>query len=186
MGPERRVQEEGERTFIKGLKSLESPALLVANWNDSESISLCSQSLKSHRLYSLAAVETSLLSLPGLKLVVLITILQAMDKSSALDYKNQMFPTEASLSAAVRQQSEELAGSVSKLIDPQLADAMDMSDVQDEFSAVITKASVTLVLGLETKVASKMYVNGINMILTSSIPVLGSLLSPVLLPVLLG
>ena len=29
----------------------------------------------------------------GLKLVVLITILQAMDKSSALDYKNQMFPT---------------------------------------------------------------------------------------------
>ncbi|KAI9191564.1 hypothetical protein LWI28_010074 [Acer negundo] len=51
---------------------------------------------------------------------------------------------------------------------------MDMSDVQDEFSAVITKASVTLVLGLETK-----YVNGINMILTSSIPVLGSLLSPV-------
>ncbi|KAK0571704.1 hypothetical protein LWI29_020243 [Acer saccharum] len=58
--------------------------------------------------------------------------------------------------SAVRQQSEELAGSVSKLIDPQLADAMDMSDVQDEFSAVITKASVTLVLGLETKFDAEM------------------------------
>ncbi|TXG61908.1 hypothetical protein EZV62_013271 [Acer yangbiense] len=34
----------------------------------------------------------------GLKLVVLRTTLQAMDKSSALDYINQMFPTEASLS----------------------------------------------------------------------------------------
>ncbi|TXG52976.1 hypothetical protein EZV62_022145 [Acer yangbiense] len=94
--------------------------------------------------------------------------------------------------------SEELAESVSKLIDSQLADAVDMSDVQDEFSAVITKALVTLVLGLETKFDAEMaamtrvpwgsleavgdqseYVNGINMILTSSIPVLGSLLSPV-------
>ncbi|KAI9192514.1 hypothetical protein LWI28_023953 [Acer negundo] len=44
----------------------------------------------------------------------------------------------------------------SKLIDPQFADAVDMSDVQDEFSAVITKASVTLVLGLETKFDAEM------------------------------
>ncbi|TXG61903.1 hypothetical protein EZV62_013266 [Acer yangbiense] len=53
-------------------------------------------------------------------------------------------------------QSEEFAESVSKLIDPQLADAVDMSDVQDEFSAVIAKASVTLVLGLETKFDAEM------------------------------
>ncbi|XP_031282145.1 vacuolar protein sorting-associated protein 53 A-like [Pistacia vera] len=94
--------------------------------------------------------------------------------------------------------SGELAESVSKIIDSQLADGVDMSEVQDEFSAVITKALVTLVLGLETKFDVEMaamtrvpwgslesvgdqseYVNGINMILTSSIPALGSLLSPI-------
>ncbi|GAY57083.1 hypothetical protein CUMW_176680 [Citrus unshiu] len=94
--------------------------------------------------------------------------------------------------------SGDLAESVSKIIDSQLADGVDMSEVQDEFSAVITKALVTLVLGLETKFDNEMagmtrvpwgslesvgdqseYVNGINMILTSSIPVLGSLLSPI-------
>ncbi|KAJ7946495.1 vacuolar protein sorting-associated protein 53 A [Quillaja saponaria] len=92
----------------------------------------------------------------------------------------------------------ELAESVSKIIDPQFADGVDMSEVQDEFSAVITKALVTLVLGLETKFDVEMaamtrvpwgtlesvgdqseYVNGINMILTTSIPVLGNLLSSV-------
>ncbi|KAF5747437.1 hypothetical protein HS088_TW05G00158 [Tripterygium wilfordii] len=92
----------------------------------------------------------------------------------------------------------ELAESVSKIIDRQLADGVDMSEVQDEFSAVITKALVTLVHGLETKFDVEMaamarvpwgtlesvgdqseYVNGINMILTSSIPVLGRLLSPI-------
>ncbi|KAL4598782.1 hypothetical protein ACB092_11G081900 [Castanea dentata] len=94
--------------------------------------------------------------------------------------------------------SVELAESVSKIIDSQLADGVDMSEVQDEFSAVITRALVTLVHGLETKFDAEMaamtrvlwgtlesvgdqseYVNGINMILTSSIPVLGSLLSPI-------
>ncbi|XP_044498652.1 vacuolar protein sorting-associated protein 53 A-like isoform X1 [Mangifera indica] len=94
--------------------------------------------------------------------------------------------------------SGELAESVSKIIDTQLANGVDMSEVQDEFSAVITKALVTLVLGLETKFDAEMavmtrvpwgslesvgdqseYVNGINMILTSSIPSLGSLLSPI-------
>ncbi|KAG8486594.1 hypothetical protein CXB51_019957 [Gossypium anomalum] len=94
--------------------------------------------------------------------------------------------------------SGELAESVSKIIDSQFADRVDMSEVQDEFSAVITKSLVTLVHGLETKFDAEMaamtrvpwgtlesvgdqsgYVNGINMILSSSIPVLGSLLSPI-------
>lgn len=94
--------------------------------------------------------------------------------------------------------SGELAESVSKIIDSQFADRVDMSDVQDEFSAVITRALVTLVHGLETKFDAEMaamtrvpwgtlesvgdqsgYVNAISMILTSSIPALGSLLSPI-------
>lgn len=94
--------------------------------------------------------------------------------------------------------SGELADNISKIIDSQLADVVDMSEVQDEFSAVITKALVTLVHGLETKFDAEMaamtrvpwgtlesvgdqseYVNGISMILTSSIPILGSLLSPI-------
>ncbi|KAL0382643.1 UNVERIFIED_CONTAM: Vacuolar protein sorting-associated protein 53 A, partial [Sesamum calycinum] len=68
----------------------------------------------------------------------------------------------------------------------------------DEFSAVITKALITLVHGIETKFDTEMvamtrvpwgtlesvgdqsaYVNGINTILTASIPVLGSLLSAI-------
>ncbi|KAJ0762596.1 putative vacuolar protein sorting-associated protein [Helianthus annuus] len=94
--------------------------------------------------------------------------------------------------------AEELADNVTKIIDTQLADAVDMSEVQDEFSAVITKALVTLVNGLETKFDTEMltmtrvswgtlesvgdqseYVTNIKMILNGSIPVLGSLLSPV-------
>ncbi|GAB2282377.1 HIT domain protein [Dionaea muscipula] len=94
--------------------------------------------------------------------------------------------------------SGELAESISKIIDPQFADRADMSEVQDEFKAVIVKALVTLVLGLETKFDAEMgamtrvpwatlesvgdqseYVNGINTILTTSIPLLGSLLSPI-------
>ncbi|ESW19542.1 hypothetical protein PHAVU_006G134000 [Phaseolus vulgaris] len=92
----------------------------------------------------------------------------------------------------------ELAESVSKIIDPQYAEGVDMSEVQDEFSAVITKSLVTLVHGLETKFDIEMaamtrvpwgtlesvgdqseYVNAINLILTTSIPALGSLLSPI-------
>ncbi|KAI8031448.1 Vacuolar protein sorting-associated protein 53 A [Camellia lanceoleosa] len=79
--------------------------------------------------------------------------------------------------------SGELAENVSNIINPQLADGVDMSEVQDEFSAVITKALVTLVHGLETTFNAEMdsmgYINSINMVLTSSIPVLGSLLSPI-------
>nr|KAJ0217366.1 hypothetical protein LSAT_V11C300154220 [Lactuca sativa] len=92
----------------------------------------------------------------------------------------------------------ELAENVSKIIDSQLADSVDMSEVQDEFSSVITKALVTLVHGVETKFEVEMaamtrvpwgmlesvgdqsgYVNSINMILSGCVPVLGSLLSPV-------
>ncbi|KAL0317475.1 UNVERIFIED_CONTAM: Vacuolar protein sorting-associated protein 53 A [Sesamum angustifolium] len=94
--------------------------------------------------------------------------------------------------------SGELAENVSKIVDPQFADRIDMSEVQDEFSAVITKALITLVHGIETKFDIEMaamtrvpwgtlesvgdqseYVNGINTILTASIPVLGRLLSPI-------
>ncbi|XP_031479649.1 vacuolar protein sorting-associated protein 53 A [Nymphaea colorata] len=94
--------------------------------------------------------------------------------------------------------SGELADSIGKIIDSQFVEAVDMSEVQDEFSAVITKSLMTLVQGLETKFEAEMaamtrvawgtiesvgdqseYVNGINAILTTSIPVLGSLLSPI-------
>ncbi|KAF5179694.1 Vacuolar protein sorting-associated protein 53 a [Thalictrum thalictroides] len=94
--------------------------------------------------------------------------------------------------------SGELAENVSKIIDPQLAEKVDMSEVQDEFSVVITKALITLVNGLETKFDAEMaamtrvpwgtlesvgdqseYVNAINSILSTSIPVLGSLLTPI-------
>ncbi|KAK4480319.1 hypothetical protein RD792_013388 [Penstemon davidsonii] len=93
--------------------------------------------------------------------------------------------------------SGELAENVSKIVDSQYADKIDMSEVQDEFSAVITKALVTLVHGIENKFDAEMaamtrlpwgtlesvgdqsdYVNGINTILASSIPVLGRLLTP--------
>ncbi|KAG9454449.1 hypothetical protein H6P81_007353 [Aristolochia fimbriata] len=92
----------------------------------------------------------------------------------------------------------ELAENVVKMIDSHFADKIDMSEVQDEFSAVITKSLITLVQGIETKFDVEMstmtrvpwgtlesvgdqseYVNAINSILTSSVPVLGSLLSPI-------
>ncbi|XP_015688115.1 vacuolar protein sorting-associated protein 53 A isoform X2 [Oryza brachyantha] len=95
------------------------------------------------------------------------------------------------------QTSGELAENVAKMINPQFADKVDISEVQDEFSALITKALMTLVHGLETKFDAEMvamtrvpwstlesvgdqseYVNGISSILSSSIPVLGNLLSP--------
>ncbi|XP_073159047.1 vacuolar protein sorting-associated protein 53 A [Henckelia pumila] len=94
--------------------------------------------------------------------------------------------------------SGELAENVCKIVDPVFVDKIDMSEVQDEFSAVITKALITLVHGIETKFDVEMaamtrvpwgtlesvgdqseYVNNINTILTASIPVLGNLLSPI-------
>ncbi|KAD4178083.1 hypothetical protein E3N88_26674 [Mikania micrantha] len=93
----------------------------------------------------------------------------------------------------------ELAENVSKIIDSHLIHAVNMSEVQqDEFSSIITKALVTLLHGVETKVDIEMaamtrvpwgmlesvgdqseYVNNLNIILTGSVPTLGSLLSPV-------
>lgn len=92
----------------------------------------------------------------------------------------------------------QLAENISKIIDAQFADMVDMSEEQDEFSAVITRALMTLVHGLETKLETELaamtrvpwaalesvgdqseYVNGISAILSSSVPVLGGLLSPV-------
>ncbi|PWA98696.1 vps53-like protein [Artemisia annua] len=95
-------------------------------------------------------------------------------------------------------QAGELSENVLKIIDSQYTDSVDMSEVQDEFSAVITKALVKLVHGVETKFDIEMgamtrvpwgtlesvgdqseYVNSINMILSGSVPTLGSLLSPI-------
>ncbi|CAM0884210.1 unnamed protein product [Alopecurus aequalis] len=96
------------------------------------------------------------------------------------------------------QTSGELAENVAKMINSQFSDKVDMSEVQDEFSAVITKALMTLVHGVETKFDAEMvamtrvpwstlesvgdqseYVNGISSILSSTVPVLGSLLSSI-------
>ncbi|CAD5315188.1 unnamed protein product [Arabidopsis thaliana] len=95
--------------------------------------------------------------------------------------------------------SGDLVEEVSTIIHPPYADGVDISEVQDAFSSVITSALVTLVHGLETKFDKEMadmtrvswgifksvgdqsnnYVYGINTILCSSIPVLGNLLTPV-------
>ncbi|KAH7283807.1 hypothetical protein KP509_34G024900 [Ceratopteris richardii] len=92
----------------------------------------------------------------------------------------------------------QLAENISKMIDPQFADKIDMSEVQDEFSVVITRALATLVQGLETKLEAELaamarmawatmesvgdqseYVNGISAVLSSSVPAISALLSPV-------
>ncbi|XWS62080.1 hypothetical protein CRYUN_Cryun07bG0180400 [Craigia yunnanensis] len=83
--------------------------------------------------------------------------------------------------------SGELAESVSKIIDSQFADRVDMSVVMDEFSAVITKSLVTLVHGLDTKFDAEMAAmtrvpwGTLESVgdQSGSIPVLGSLLSPI-------
>ncbi|CAA7052317.1 unnamed protein product [Microthlaspi erraticum] len=94
--------------------------------------------------------------------------------------------------------SGDLAEEVSTIIDPHYAESVDMSEVQDDFSSVITKGLLTLVRRMETKFDTEMaatklvpwgtpesvgdhsnYVNGINTILNKSIPVVGEILSPV-------
>ncbi|XP_024383135.1 vacuolar protein sorting-associated protein 53 A isoform X2 [Physcomitrium patens] len=86
---------------------------------------------------------------------------------------------------------------VAKLIDSHFSESIDMSEEQDEFSGVITKALSILVLGLETRLENELanmarlpwatlesvgdqsdYVNGISVILSSSVPVIAGLLSP--------
>eukprot|EP00897_Mesotaenium_endlicherianum_P004927 jgi/Mesen1/4462/ME000227S03482 len=92
----------------------------------------------------------------------------------------------------------QLAESIQNRIEAQFADAIDMSDEQDEYSGVITRALSLLVLGVETRLDTELaamtrvawallesvgdqseYVNAISGVLSSSIPVIASLLSPV-------
>ncbi|KAG6550389.1 hypothetical protein Mapa_008352 [Marchantia paleacea] len=90
----------------------------------------------------------------------------------------------------------QLAENIAKIIDIQFSESIDMSEEQDEFSGVITKALSTLVLGLENKLEAELanmarmswgtlegvgdqseYVNGISAILSSSVPIISGLLS---------
>lgn len=48
-------------------------------------------------------------------------------------------------------QAGQLAESVAKVVDGQFAEQIDVGDVQDEFSGVITRALSILVLGMETR-----------------------------------
>ncbi|CAH2036373.1 unnamed protein product [Thlaspi arvense] len=94
--------------------------------------------------------------------------------------------------------SGDLAEEISTTIDPHFSGSVDMSEVQDVYSSVITKGLLTLVRRLETKFDTKMedmtrvpwgtlesvgdhseYVDEINTILNNSIPVVGKLLTPV-------
>ncbi|EFJ16271.1 hypothetical protein SELMODRAFT_421950 [Selaginella moellendorffii] len=91
----------------------------------------------------------------------------------------------------------QLGENISRVIDSQFAESIDLSEEQDEFSGVITKALSSLVMGLETRLENELaamtrvpwgtiegvgdqseYVNGISSILSSSIPVISGLLSP--------
>ncbi|KHG14981.1 hypothetical protein F383_18118 [Gossypium arboreum] len=76
--------------------------------------------------------------------------------------------------------SSALAESVSKIIDSQFANQVDMSEVQ-ETKFDVEMAAMTRVPWdtLESVGDQSGNVNGINMILSSSIPVLGSILSPI-------
>ncbi|PPR88220.1 hypothetical protein GOBAR_AA32469 [Gossypium barbadense] len=76
--------------------------------------------------------------------------------------------------------SGELAESVSKIIDSQFADRVDMSEVQEtKFDAEMAAMTCVPWGTLESAGDQSGYVNGINMILSSSIRVLGSILSPI-------
>ncbi|XP_017647572.2 histone deacetylase 9-like [Gossypium arboreum] len=69
---------------------------------------------------------------------------------------------------------------VSKIIDSQFADQVDMSEVQEtKFDAEMAAMTCVPWGTLESVGDQSGYVNGINMILSSSIPVLGSILSPI-------
>ncbi|EEF29853.1 vacuolar protein sorting-associated protein 53 A [Ricinus communis] len=171
------------------------------------SLKRCSALTKSHTLLNLFKVFERILKayvaklkarLPkgGLGLVAAATGMDVQIKMSDRDERVICYIVNSA--EYCRKTSGELAESVSKIIDPHLAAGVDMSAVEEEFSGLITEALMTLVHGLETKFDAEMaamtrvpwgtlesvgdqseYVNSINMILTSSTPVLGSLLSPV-------
>lgn len=191
--------EEGSQTNI--LSSSMQVFLIIRR-----SLKRCSALTKNQTLFSLfevfkrilKAYATKLYSrLPrgGTGIVAAATGTDGQIKTS--DRDERMICYIVNTAEYCHQTSGELAENVSKIIDSQFADRVDMSDVQDEFSSVITKALLTLVNGLETKFDAEMiamtrvpwatlesvgdqseYVNGINSILSSSIPALGSLLSP--------
>ncbi|GAQ83207.1 vacuolar protein sorting-associated protein 53 [Klebsormidium nitens] len=90
----------------------------------------------------------------------------------------------------------QLAESVAKVVDAQFVEQVDVGDVQDEFSGVITRALSILVLGMETRLDQELaamtkiawgtveavgdqseYVNGISSVLSTSVPVISGLLS---------
>lgn len=92
----------------------------------------------------------------------------------------------------------QLGESIQNRIDAQFADSVDMTEEQDEFSGLITRALSVLVLGMETKLDAELvamtkvpwasleavgdqseYVNAISGIFSSSLPVLAGLLSPI-------
>ncbi|XP_008793539.2 vacuolar protein sorting-associated protein 53 A [Phoenix dactylifera] len=191
--------EEGSQTNI--LSSSMQVFLLIRR-----SLKRCSALTKSQTLFNLFEVFQRILKayatklyarLPkgGTGIVAAATGTDGQIKTS--DRDERMICYIVNTAEYCHKTSGELAENVSKIIDPQFADKVDMSAVQDEFSAVITKALLTLVHGLETKFDAEMvamtrvpwaslesvgdqseYVNGINSILSTSIPMLGSLLSP--------
>lgn len=191
--------EEGSQTNI--LSSSMQVFLIIRR-----SLKRCSALTKNQTLFNLFEVFRKILKayatklyarLPkgGIGIVAAATGMEAQIKMS--DRDERMICYIVNTAEYCHKTSGELADNVSKIIESLFIDKVDMSEVQDEFSAVITKALLTLVHGIETKFDTEMvamtrvpwaslesvgdqseYVNGINSILASSIPTLGSLLSP--------
>ncbi|KAI3470444.1 hypothetical protein Pfo_027107 [Paulownia fortunei] len=192
--------EEGSQTNI--LSSSMQVFLIIRR-----SLKRCSALTKNQTLYNLFKVFQRILKayatklfarLPkgGTGIVAAATGMDGQIKTSDRDERGICYIVNTA--EYCHKTSGELAENVWKIVDPRFTDRIDMSEVQDEFSAVITKALITLVHGIETKFDAEMaamtrvpwgtlesvgdqseYVNGINTILTASIPVLGSLLSPI-------
>ncbi|KAF1895195.1 hypothetical protein Lal_00043840 [Lupinus albus] len=203
---EKLVQEETWDTEEGGQNSILSSSMqlfLIIK----RSLKRCSALTKSQTLYNLFKVFQRILKAYATKLLAripkggtgIVAAATGMDgqiKTSDRDERVTCYIVNSA--EYCHKTAGELSESVSKIIDPQFADGVDMSEVEDEFSAVITKSLVTLVHGLETKFDIEMaamtrvpwatlesvgdqseYVNAINLILTTSIPALGSILSPV-------
>lgn len=192
--------EEGSQTYI--LSSSMQVFLIIRR-----SLKRCSALTKSQTLFNLFKVFQKILKAYATKLfaklpkggsgiVAAATGMDAQIKTS--DKDERLICYIVNTAEYCHKTSGELAENVSKIVDPQYADKIDMSEVQDEFSAVITKSLITLVHGIETKFDAEMaamtrvpwatlesvgdqseYVNAINTILTSSVPVLGKLLSSI-------
>ncbi|KNA19031.1 hypothetical protein SOVF_065100 [Spinacia oleracea] len=192
--------EEGSQTNI--LSSSMQVFLIIRR-----SLKRCSALTKNQTLYNLFKVFQKILKayatklfarLPkgGTGIVAAATGTDGQIKTSEKD--ERMICYIVNTAEYCHKTSGELAENIAKVIESVFAERVDMSDVQDEYSAVITKSLITLVQGLETKFDAEMaamtrvswatlesvgdqseYANGINTIVTSSIPVLGTLLSPI-------